>query len=60
MLRRMPKSIVCEGVEIKEISDFLVQEGCDELQGFFFYRPMDEEAFRNIMRKNEKKVVEIR
>lgn len=60
MLRRMHKSIVCEGVETKEISDFLVQEGCDELQGFFFYRPMDEEAFRNIMRKNEKKVVEIR
>ena len=44
----------------KEISDFLVQEGCDELQGFFFYRPMDEEAFRDIMRKNEKKIVEIR
>lgn len=51
MLRRMNKSIVCEGVETKEISDFLVQEGCDELQGFFFYRPMDEESFQNVMDK---------
>ena len=41
MLKRMKKSIVCEGVETKEISDFLIREGCDELQGFLYYKPMD-------------------
>ena len=55
MLRRMHKSIVCEGVETKEISDFLVQEGCDELQGFLFYQPMDEQAFQAVMAKEMKK-----
>lgn len=46
MLKRMNKTIVCEGVEKREISDFVVQEGCNELQGFLFYRPMDAEAFQ--------------
>lgn len=55
MLRRMQKSIVCEGVETKEISDFLVQEGCDELQGFLYYQPMDEQAFQAVMAKETKK-----
>lgn len=55
MLRRMQKSIVCEGVETKEISDFLVQEGCDELQGFLYYQPMDEQAFQAVMAKEMKK-----
>lgn len=40
MLKRMKKSIVCEGVETTEISDFLIKEGCDELQGFLYYKPM--------------------
>ena len=40
MLKRMGKSIVCEGVETKEIAEFLKAEGCDEIQGFLYYRPM--------------------
>ena len=49
MLRRMEKSIVCEGVETENISDFLRTEGCDEMQGFLFYRPMPEDEFEKVM-----------
>lgn len=40
MLKRMHKSIVCEGVETEVIADFLKNEGCNEIQGFLYYRPM--------------------
>ena len=36
MLKRMKKSIVCEGVETLKVADFLKQEGCDEIQGFLY------------------------
>ena len=50
MLKRMKKTIVCEGVETKEIADFLRQEGCDEIQGFLYYRPMCHGDFEKLMR----------
>ncbi|MCB1995298.1 MAG: EAL domain-containing protein, partial [Rhodoferax sp.] len=34
------KRVVAEGVETAEQRDVLVALGCDELQGFFFARPM--------------------
>ena len=49
MLKRMGKSIVCEGVETEEIADFLKAEGCDEIQGFLYYRPMCQEDFRKLL-----------
>ena len=49
MLKRMGKSIVCEGVETEEIAEFLKAEGCDEIQGFLYYRPMCEEDFEKLL-----------
>ena len=49
MLKRMKKSIVCEGVETQEVADFLKQEGCDEIQGFLYYRPMCRVDFEKLM-----------
>lgn len=48
MLKRMKKSIVCEGVEDDEISHFLINEGCDELQGFLYYKPMCQDDFSRL------------
>ena len=50
MLKRMKKSIVCEGVETEEIAAFLKQEGCDEIQGFLYYRPMNSMNFEKLMK----------
>ncbi len=36
--------VVGEGVETQEQLDFLRAHGCDEMQGFFFARPMEAEA----------------
>ncbi len=52
MLKRMNKSIVCEGVETREIADFLKEEGCSEIQGFLYYRPMCCDDFEKLMREN--------
>ena len=49
MLKRMGKSIVCEGVETEDIAKFLKKEGCDEIQGFLYYRPMCEEDFEKLL-----------
>ena len=45
VLKRLNKRIVCEGVETNEVRDFVVQAGCDEIQGYLYYRPMPEEEF---------------
>ena len=49
MLKRMGKSIVCEGVETEDIAEFLKKEGCDEIQEFLYYRPMCEEDFEKLL-----------
>ena len=53
MLKRMKKSIVCEGVETEVIADFLKKEGCNEIQGFLYYRPMSIEDFETVMHMQE-------
>ena len=49
LLKCTNKSIVCEGVETKEMVDFLVEEGCDELQGYYYYKPMSQNAFEKLL-----------
>jgi len=31
--------------------DFLVQEDCDELQGYYYYKPMSAEEFSKLLDK---------
>ena len=49
MLKRMDKAVVCEGVETEEIAEFLKKEGCNEIQGFLYYRPMSTSDFETVM-----------
>lgn len=49
LLKRTDKWIVCEGVETKEMVDFLIAKGCDELQEFYYYKPMEQKKFEELI-----------
>ena len=38
-------AVIAEGVETREQQDMLLAEGCEELQGYLFGRPVDADAF---------------
>ena len=40
MARRLHLKICAEGVETREQFDFLVENGCDQLQGYLFFKPV--------------------
>ena len=41
--------VVAEGVETREYVDFLKEQGCDMIQGFYFGKPMPVEKFETYM-----------
>lgn len=49
MLRDLETSIIVEGVETEEQRDFLIGCGCDQAQGFLFYKPMPAEEFKKLL-----------
>jgi EAL domain-containing protein (putative c-di-GMP-specific phosphodiesterase class I) len=40
---------IAEGVETKEQLDFLIENGCDEVQGYYFSKPLSVEDFECYM-----------
>ncbi len=50
-------NVIGEGVESAEQRDFLVAEGCDEAQGYFYSRPLPADDFAALLRshRGEKK-----
>lgn len=37
--------IIAEGVETKEMTDYLTENGVDYLQGYYFSKPVNEDKF---------------
>ncbi|RKZ37169.1 MAG: hypothetical protein DRQ37_02510 [Gammaproteobacteria bacterium] len=49
MAHRLDLEVVAEGVETSAQLGFLRKQGCDFMQGYYFSRPVDEEAFANLL-----------
>lgn len=49
--------VVAEGVEDEKQVEYLKRVGCDYIQGFYFYRPMDEESFLELLEKQHEESI---
>jgi len=52
MAQRLGLRVVAEGVETESQAKLLRHEGCEELQGYFFSRPLAAEQMTQLLRKN--------
>jgi len=50
MGRSLSLTVIAEGVETVEQQEFLRSQACDEMQGFYFSRPVPAEAFARLLR----------
>jgi diguanylate cyclase (GGDEF)-like protein/PAS domain S-box-containing protein len=53
MTHNLRLKVVAEGVETQAQMDFLRAHGCDEIQGYYFSRPLAEDAFLALLRAQE-------
>ena len=48
MVQSLGMQIITEGVETAEQAEFLRSQGCNEMQGYYFYKPMPVEEFEKL------------
>ena len=53
MGRTLSLTVVAEGVETPEQEEFLRQHACDEMQGYYFSRPVDATAFAALLASHQ-------
>ena len=58
MAHRLKRGVVAEGVEIEQHLQFLRANGCDELQGYLFCRPLPVPTFEKLLAERERLVNE--
>ena len=53
MIKELGMTVLAEGVEEKDQADWLIELGCDYLQGYYYSRPVPKKEFLNIMLDNK-------
>ncbi len=48
LVQLLEMEIIAEGVETAEQAEFLNDQGCSDMQGYYFYRPMPVEEFEKL------------
>lgn len=56
LAKKLDMKIVAEGIESREQVDFLTEQECDLIQGYFFAKPMPAEEFAQKYREDEKRL----
>ena len=52
LAKNLDINVIAEGVENKTQLEYLSQRMCDEVQGFYFYKPMPAEEIEEILLKD--------
>lgn len=55
LIHQLDLPVVAEGVETFAQAEFLKTIGCDVMQGYYFYKPMDPESFEELLTAREEK-----
>lgn len=53
MAHELGKEAIAEGVETEEQADFLLANGCDFVQGFFYCKPLPRQAFFEFVERQD-------
>jgi EAL domain-containing protein (putative c-di-GMP-specific phosphodiesterase class I) len=53
MGKTLSLTVVAEGVETQEQEDFLRDHVCDEMQGFYFSKPVTPDQFGDLLRNHD-------
>lgn len=51
MAKRLGMKVICEGVETEAQTVFLKNANCDQIQGYYYGKPMDEDSFNKFAEK---------
>jgi len=57
MAKALHKKTIAEGVEEKEIVDYLKKAGVDYIQGFYFAKPMPKEALKEFINNTNPQII---
>ncbi len=53
MAKSLRLEVIAEGVETKQQLDFLRENNCDDIQGYYFSRPIPENEFKTFIRQHK-------